>query len=58
MKLLFETTETKNLSFNDYSVIVESTSPQEPQKIKIKGPYIACDVKNVNRSYLFIKVFC
>lgn len=48
MKLLFETTETKNLSFNDYSVIVENTNPREPQKIKIKGPYIACDVVNVN----------
>jgi hypothetical protein len=35
MKLLFETTETKNLSFNDYSVVLESTSPQEPQKLKI-----------------------
>lgn len=35
MKLLFETTETKDLSFNDYSVIVESSSPKEPQKLKI-----------------------
>ena len=52
MKLLFETTETKDLTFNDYNVIVESTNPNEPQKLKIKGPYIACDVVNVNgRTY-------
>lgn len=48
MKLLFETTQAKDCAFNDYSVIVEQTNPQQPQKIKIKGPYIACDVTNVN----------
>lgn len=48
MKLLFENTDTKDISINDFSVIVEQTSPREPQKIKIQGPYIACDVKNVN----------
>lgn len=48
MKILFETTDIKNTAFNDYSVIVESTSPREPQKIKIKGPYIACNVVNAN----------
>ena len=52
MKLLYELTSTKDLTFNDYSVIVESTSPREPQKVKIKGPYIACDVVNANgRTY-------
>lgn len=52
MKILFETTELKNAAFNDYNVIVESTSPREPQKIKIKGPYIACNVVNANgRTY-------
>lgn len=52
MKLLFENTQTKDLTFNDYSVIVEQVNPREPQKIKIKGPYIACDVVNVNgRTY-------
>jgi hypothetical protein len=49
MKILFENTELKHTSFNDYSVIVESSNPREPQKLKINGPYIACDVKNVNR---------
>jgi hypothetical protein len=48
MKLLFETTETKNLSFNDYDIIVENKNKNEPQKIKIVGPYIACNVVNVN----------
>jgi hypothetical protein len=52
MKILFETTDIKNTTFNDYSVIVESTSPREPQKIKINGPYIACNVVNANgRTY-------
>lgn len=52
MKLLFENTETKDISINDYSVIVEQANPREPQKIKIEGPYIACDVVNVNgRTY-------
>ena len=52
MKILFETTELKNTAFNDYSVIVESSSPREPQKIKIKGPYIACNMVNANgRTY-------
>lgn len=57
MKLLFETTETKDLTFNDYSVIVESTNPNEPQKLKIKGPYIACDVVNVNGRTYSMKYF-
>lgn len=48
MKILFETAQPKDCSFNDYNVIVEQTNPREPQKIKIKGPYIACDVTNVN----------
>lgn len=47
MKLISETVD-KDVSFNDFSVVVESTNPKEPQKIKIKGPYIACDVTNVN----------
>ena len=51
MKLISETVD-KDVSFNDFSVVVESTNPKEPQKIKIKGPYIACDVQNVNgRTY-------
>lgn len=57
MKLLFETTETKDLSFNDFSVIVESSSPKEPQKLKIQGPYIACDVVNVNGRTYSLKYF-
>jgi hypothetical protein len=57
MKLLFETTETKNAAFNDYSVIVENTNPREPQKIKIKGPYIACDCVNVNGRTYSLKYF-
>ena len=57
MKLLFETTETKDLSFNDYSVIVEATNPKEPQKLKINGPYIACDVVNVNGRKYSLKYF-
>lgn len=52
MKLLYELTNTKDLTFNDYSIIVESTSPRQPQKIKISGPYIACNVVNANgRTY-------
>lgn len=52
MKLIQESTDLKNTSFNDYSVVVQSTSPKEPQKVKISGPYIACDVTNVNgRTY-------
>ena len=52
MKILFESTEAKNTSFNDFSVIVESSNPREPQKLKINGPYIACNVVNVNgRTY-------
>ena len=47
MKLISETVD-KDVSFNDFNVVVQSTNPREPQKIKIKGPYIACDVTNVN----------
>lgn len=47
MKLISETVD-KDISFNDFNVVVQSTNPREPQKIKIKGPYIACDVTNVN----------
>lgn len=47
MKLISETVD-KDISFNDFNVVVQSTNPREPQKIKISGPYIACDVTNVN----------
>lgn len=48
MKILYEQTELKNISFNDYSVILEDVAPNKPREIKISGPYIVCDQKNVN----------
>ena len=48
MKLLFENTCPKDVTFNDISVIVEQADPKQPPKFKIKGMYIACDVTNVN----------
>ena len=54
MKLLFEQTSPKDVSFNDFSVIVEQANAKSPSKIKIRGCYIACDIKNVNgRTYSF-----
>lgn len=48
MKLLYEQTELQNCSFNDYSVILEEVAPNKPREIKISGPYIVCDQKNIN----------
>ena len=48
MKLLFENTCPKDVTFNDLSVIVEQANAKQPAKLKIKGIYIACDVQNVN----------
>lgn len=48
MKLLFENTNIPDLTFNDMDVIVEQASSKSPAKLKIRGLYIACDVKNVN----------
>ena len=54
MKLLFEETRPQDVSFNDMSVILEQANAKSPSKIKIKGCYIACDIKNVNgRTYSF-----
>ena len=54
MKLLFEETRPQDISFSDYSVIVEQANAKSPSKIKIRGCYIACDCKNVNgRTYSF-----
>ena len=54
MKLLTSAMSTKDLSFNDFDVIVEQANAKSPNKIKIQGPYIACDIQNVNgRIYSF-----
>ena len=54
MKILFEETRPQDISFSDYSVIVEQANAKSPSKIKIRGCYIACDCKNVNgRTYSF-----
>lgn len=54
MKILAEAVSAKDMAFNDYSVILEQANAKSPSKIKIKGPYIACDCKNVNgRTYSF-----
>ena len=54
MKILFEETRPQDVSFSDYSVIVEQANAKSPSKIKIRGCYIACDCKNVNgRTYSF-----
>jgi len=48
MKLLLETVDLKNSAFNDFGVIVEQANPTSPSTIKISGPYICCDIKNIN----------
>lgn len=48
MKLLFENTCPENVTFNDISVIVEQANAKQPSKLKIKGLYISCNLKNVN----------
>ena len=54
MKILLEETRPQDVSFSDYSVIVEQANAKSPSKIKIRGCYIACDCKNVNgRTYSF-----
>ena len=54
MKLLTGTMSTKDLSFNDYNIIVEQKDAKSPSKIKIQGPYICCDMQNANgRIYSF-----
>lgn len=54
MKILAESVSANDIAFNDYSIILEQANAKSPSKIKIKGPYIACDVKNVNgRIYKF-----
>ena len=54
MKLLFENTCPKDVTFNDISVIVEQANSKQPSKMMIKGLYIACDVVNANgRTYDF-----
>lgn len=52
MKILSESVSANDIAFNDYSIILEQKNANSPSKIKIRGPYIACDVKNVNRSYI------
>lgn len=54
MKLLFEQQTPSDVSFNDMDVIVEQATAKSPCKIKIKGLFIACNVKNANgRTYDF-----
>ena len=48
MKLLFEQSSPSDYSFNDMQVIIEQANANQPCKLKIKGLFIACDVKNVN----------
>jgi len=48
MKLLFENTCPKDVTFNDMSVIVEQANAKQPATLKIKGIYISCNLKNVN----------
>ena len=52
MKILSESVSANDIAFNDYSVIVEQKNATSPSKMKIRGPYICCDVKNVNRKNL------
>ena len=52
MKILSESVSTTDIAFNDYSIILEQANAKSPSKIKIRGPYICCDCKNVNRSYI------
>lgn len=52
MKLISEIVNP--VSLNDYEVIVEQTNKNTPMKLKVKGVFISCDVKNVNgRIYEF-----
>lgn len=54
MKLLFEQTTPSDVSFNDMTVVLEQANAKQPAKLKIKGLFIACDIKNVNgRTYSF-----
>lgn len=54
MKILSESVSTTDIAFNDYSIILEQANAKSPSKIKIRGPYICCDCKNVNgRTYSF-----
>lgn len=54
MKILCDTAIPSDVTFNDLSVICEQATPDKPNKIKIKGLYIACNCKNVNgRRYDF-----
>lgn len=48
MKLLFENTCPSDVAFDDMSVIVEQANAKQPAKMKIKGIYISCNLKNVN----------
>ncbi len=57
MKILSESVSANDVAFNDYSVILEQANAKSPSKIKIKGPYIACDVKNVNGRIYSFKYF-
>ncbi len=54
MKILCDTAIPSDVTFNDLSIICEQSSANKPNKIIIKGLYIACDCKNVNgRNYDF-----
>lgn len=54
MKILCDTAIPSDVTFNDLSIICEQATPDKPNKIKIKGLYIACNCKNVNgRRYDF-----
>ena len=57
MKLLLESVDIQNSSFNDFGVIVEQANPTSPSTIKISGPYICCDMKNVNGRTYSLKYF-
>ena len=48
MKLLFEQINPSDVSFNDMQVIVEQANAKQPSKMKIKGLYISCNLKNIN----------
>ena len=48
MKILCDTAIPSDVTFNDLSIICEQATPDKPNKIKIKGLYIACNCKNVN----------
>ena len=48
MKLLFEQTTPADTSFNDMQVILEQNNAKEPAKLRIRGLYIACNIRNAN----------